>query len=126
MHSQELLQYLTSVIDKNSMCYTATIPDEPRRFLQVVGDEVKTTYEKGILLERRDFRFKAICSKRFFIYEPLLWTQARKQARHDAVFANRLNKGELTADDIESLIQTVTGGIIKLHMKGRTIFEDDD
>lgn len=65
-------------------------------------------------------------TKGLFIFEPQLWTFVRRKARHDSDFAIRLNKGELTPDDIESIILQITEGIIALHMKGRTIYDYDE
>lgn len=125
--SDNLLEYIAEKICSLSMRYTASIPLMPRKYCKaskmVSKDRLLVRYKRGVLIERKRNAFCMRLPKSIFVFEPDIEKKARRMARSDAAFAERLKTLSLNSDDIETIIRELTNGKIRLHLKGRTVYD---
>lgn len=124
MKNDELLIHIANRISNCSRHYTAEVTKEPRSYYGRLAGRVILQKAYGLCITR--FKDSHWLPTKAFIFEPDLNDYVTKMSRRNKEFAVRLAMLDLNPDDIELMICTLTFGKIKLFMRGRKIFDDDD
>lgn len=122
----ELIEFFVDKINKDSPRFTACIPKNPRQYRTLSGTKLTMTYRRGFLIERKRNMFCLRLPKSTFVFEPDLNSKVIRKARSDKEFMQRYLDKSINSDDVESIVRELTHDRVVLHLRGRTIFEEDN
>ena len=125
MIPEGLMEYITDIINGQSNRYKAEIPARRKPYRRVSSNLSYSFPKRTLNIERRKNPFTLHLPSKAEIFEPDIEAYARKTARRDHDFRERLNTLSIDPDDIEQMIKTLTYGKIVLHLRGRTYYEED-
>lgn len=127
MTSSELMSFIINMVNLCSLRFSASMSDDLYEYHGTASNLRLSHKEHVILIQRRNSRqYSALhLPKEVKVFESQLHEYAVRLCVTDCDFKSRFNSGDLSVDDIETMVRKVTYGKVALHLRGRRFYEED-